>query len=122
MRLGIPVVAVVSGMAMAFAWRDMFSFPIGSIIGLTYGLAFWLAYALDRLLSPRLRGVARTLVFPLAVTAVDWLISTFGILATYGSPVSTQVGDLPLLQLVSITGIWGLTFLMHWLAPVANAV
>ena len=74
-RLGILLVVIVSGAAMAFAWRDMFSFPIGSIIGLTYGLAFSLAYALDRLLSPRLRGVARTLVFPLAVTAIDWLMS-----------------------------------------------
>ncbi len=60
MRLGIPVVVVVGGVAMAYAWRDMFSFPIGSIIGLTYGLAFSLAYALDRLLSPRLRGVTDT--------------------------------------------------------------
>ena len=57
-----------------------------------------------------------------AVTSVDWLMSTFGILATYGSPAYTQVADLALLQPVSVTGIWGLTFLIHWLAPVANEV
>jgi apolipoprotein N-acyltransferase len=120
MRIGLPVVVLVSGAALAFAWRDMFPFPIGSIIGLTYGLAFSLGYVADRVLSVRLSGIARTLVFPLAITTIDWLMSTFGILATYGSPAYTQAGDLPLLQLVSITGIWGLTFLVHWLAPVAN--
>jgi apolipoprotein N-acyltransferase len=73
-------------------------------------------------LNPRLSGVARTLVFPLAVTTVDWLASHVDFLATYGSPAYTQAGNLPLLQVVSVTGIWGLTFLVHWLAPVANAV
>ena len=119
-RLAIPVVVLVSGAAMAFAWRDMFSFPIGPIIGLAYGLAFSLGYVADRALSMRLSGLARTLVFPLAITTIDWLISTFGILATYGSPAYTQADNLPLLQLASVTGIWGLTFLLHWTAPVAN--
>jgi apolipoprotein N-acyltransferase len=32
----------------------------------------------------------------------------------------TQFGDLPLMQLVSVTGIYGLTFLITWLAPVVN--
>jgi apolipoprotein N-acyltransferase len=119
-RLGMPVVLLVSGVALAFAWRDTFPFPIGSSIGLAYGVAFSLAYAADRVLSRRLTGVARTLVFPLAMTTLDWLTSTFGILATYGSPAYTQASDLALLQLASLTGIWGLTFLIHWLAPVAN--
>ena len=120
MRVGMPVVVLVSAATLAFAWRDIFPFPIGSTIGLTYGLAFSLGYVADRALSTRLSGVARTLVFPLAITTVDWLTSSFGIFATYGSPAYTQASDLPLLQLASLTGIWGLTFLIHWLAPVAN--
>jgi apolipoprotein N-acyltransferase len=121
-RLGLPVVVLISAAALAFAWRDMFAFPIGSTIGLVYGVAFSLGYVADRLLSARLSGFARTLVFPLAVTTIDWTMSNFGILATYGSPAYTQAADLPLLQLVSLTGIWGLTFLISWLAPVVNGL
>jgi apolipoprotein N-acyltransferase len=121
-RVGAPVVLLVSGAAMAFAWRDMFDFPIGSIVGCGYGIAFALAYIADRIVGPLLYGLPRTLLFPLAITSIDWLMSRFGILATYGSPAYTQAGDLALLQLASLTGIWGLTFLIHWLAPVANDV
>jgi hypothetical protein len=42
------------------------------------------------------------LVFPLAVTTVDWLASHVDFLATYGSPAYTQAGNLPLLQVVSV--------------------
>ncbi len=122
-RLGLPSVMLVSGAALAFAWRDFFpGTPFGPVLGFGYGLAFSIAYIADRLLSPRLSGLARTLVFPLAVTMVDWSVSHLELLGTYGSPAYTQAADLPLLQVVSVTGIWGLTFLIHWLAPVANAV
>jgi len=122
-RLGLPVVVLVSGAALALAWRDFFpGTPFGPVIGFGYGLAFSIAYIVDRLLSSRLSGVARTLVFPLAVTTIDWSASYLDLLGSYGSPAYTQAANLPLLQVVSMTGIWGLTFLIHWLAPVANAV
>jgi apolipoprotein N-acyltransferase len=34
--------------------------------------------------------------------------------------VSSQYGDLPLMQLVSVTGLWGIIFVMNWLASVVN--
>jgi apolipoprotein N-acyltransferase len=44
----------------------------------------------------------------------------FGMHGSWGSLAYTQVGDLPLLQLLAFTGLAGLTFLIAWLAPVAN--
>jgi apolipoprotein N-acyltransferase len=121
--IGLPVVALASGAALALAWRDFFpGTPFGPVVGFAYGLVFSLAYAADRLIAPCLTGVARTLVFPLAVTTVDVAASHLGIVATYASPGYVLAGDPPLLQLASVTGVWGLTFLLHWLAPVANAV
>jgi apolipoprotein N-acyltransferase len=32
----------------------------------------------------------------------------------------TQAGNLTLLQLLSVTGIWGITFLIGWFAAVVN--
>jgi len=122
-RVAIPVVLVVSGAALALAWRDFFPGTLfGLVIGFAYGLWFALAYVADRLSSPRLTGVTRTLVFPAAVTTLDWAASHVELMGSYGSPAYTQAGDLTLLQVVSVTGIWGLTFLIHWLAPVANEI
>src|SRR4051812_35860883 len=72
-RIGLPVVVLLSGAAVAFAWREFFpGTPFGPIVGFGYGLAFSLAYVADGLMSPRLRGLPRTFIFPLAVTTIDW--------------------------------------------------
>ncbi len=80
-----------------------------------------LPYAIDRALVPRLRPVAGTLVFPAAMVTVQFLLG-FGMHGSWGSLAYTQSGDLPLLQLLAVTGLAGVTFLIAWLAPVANLV
>ena len=78
-----------------------------------------LPYLADRLLTPRLRGFVATLVFPVTFTMFEYL-SSFSSLGTINSIANTQYGDLPLLQVVSVTGIWGITFLLTWFAAVVN--
>jgi apolipoprotein N-acyltransferase len=80
-----------------------------------------LPYAADRALTPRLRPIPATLVFPAAMVTVQFLLG-FGMHGSWGSLAYTQSGDLPLLQLLAVTGLAGLTFLIAWLAPVANLV
>src|SRR5712691_11531228 len=78
-----------------------------------------LPYLADRLMTPRLQGFVAILVFPLAFTTLEYL-SSFGPFGTYNSIANTQYGDLPLMQAVSVTGIWGITFLITWFAAVVN--
>ena len=78
-----------------------------------------LPYLADRLIAPSLGGFISTLVFPLAFTTIEYLAS-FGPFGTIFSIANTQYGDLPLLQVVSVTGIWGITFLITWFAAVVN--
>lgn len=78
-----------------------------------------LPYLADRLITPRLGGFVATLVFPLAYTTIEYLAS-LGPLGTITSIANTQYGNLPLMQLVSVTGIWGLTFLLTWFAALIN--
>ncbi len=80
-----------------------------------------LPYAVDRALMWRLRPVTGTLVFPAAMVTVQFLLG-FGMHGSWGSLAYTQSGDLPLLQLLAVTGLAGVTFLIAWLAPVANLV
>lgn len=120
-------------------WRGMLlawlaRFIVGAIIlrgiVLVSGVGFFVVVALiallvtlpylaDRLMTPRLNGFVATLVFPVALTALEYL-SSFSPNGTIYSLAYTQYGDLPLMQLVSVTGIWGITFLIAWFAAVAN--
>ncbi|MCZ6492674.1 MAG: hypothetical protein O6933_01200 [Planctomycetota bacterium] len=79
-----------------------------------------LPYLADRLISPHLKGVAATLVFPLAFTAWEFLILSINPMGTFGAVAYSQFGNLPLLQLVSITGLAGITFLITWFGSTAN--
>jgi apolipoprotein N-acyltransferase len=78
-----------------------------------------LSFLADRLITPRLNSFAATLAFPLAFTTVEYL-SSFGPFGSYNSIAYSQYGNLPLLQLASVTGIWGITFLITWFAAVIN--
>lgn len=84
------------------------------LIGLTM-----LPYLADRLIAPRLQSFVATLVFPLASTMIEYL-GSFGPFGTITSIANTQYGNLPLMQLASVTGIWGITFLITWFAAVVN--
>lgn len=83
---------------------------VGITMGLLVGLVSFLPFLADRLLSPRLQGFSSVLVFPLATVCLGYPLTVW--LGSWGSPAYTQHGQLVLIQLVSLTGIYGLTFLM----------
>ncbi len=77
-------------------------------------------YLVDRLLTPRLKGFAATLVFPLIVTAVSYVSAKANLMGSIGGAAYFQYSNLALLQLLSITGMWGIVFLVNWFGPVVN--
>src|SRR4051794_38539691 len=86
------------------------------------GVVFVLPFLIDRLVGRRLASpLLRTLVFPAAVVGAEYLIATATpVGAALGSLALTQHENLPLLQLAAVTGGYGVSFLIAWLAPVAN--
>jgi apolipoprotein N-acyltransferase len=106
--VAVPVLALVSYGATLIAFRGVLPFPqvlwftAASLLGV-------IPYVVDRLLTPRLRGVVRTLAFPAADLTLAFTFSQGG-LGSMGVSAYTQVGNLPLTQVVSVTGIWGLGF------------
>ena len=80
-------------------------------------------YLLDRLLTPRVRvlgGLLASLIFPLGQVICEYLRTHLVPYGFFFSPAYTQHGNLPLIQLASITGVYGLSFLMTWFASVGN--
>ena len=94
--------------------------PAGLLILVMLGLLQTVPYLADRLLAPRLPGFAATLVFPLALTALSFVDMTTNPMGNWGAVGYTQYGNLALMQLVSITGMTALTFLIGWFGPIAN--
>jgi len=79
-----------------------------------------LVFAVDRLLAPRLSGIAATLVFPLALTVLEFARARYTPGATWGSIAYSQYGFMPVMQVASLVGIWGITFLLGWSASVTE--
>ena len=121
--VGGPVVMAVQVATLAIQYRGMVPFPTPIYIAvmLFYGLCFTLPYLGDRLLSRRLSVFSGTLVFPLVWTTIEYLLS-LGPFGSWFATAYSQSGNLALLQVLSITGLWGITFLIGWTAAAGNAL
>jgi len=83
-------------------------------------LASGIPYLVDRLLVPRLKGFSATLVFPLIMTVMDYISAKSNPLGSLAGSAYNQYSNLALIQLLSVTGMWGIVFLVNWLGPVLN--
>jgi len=87
---------------------------------IVWGFLGALPFLVDRLVAPLIPGFWATLAFPAACTAIEFLDSRLNPYGTWGATGYTQHGVLPLMQLASVTGIWGIGFLIGWFAAVVN--
>jgi len=120
--LGIPLIGLVAGCATWFAFQGVIPGDRNelSAVATAAGVMMSIVYLADRLISPRLTGIAATLVFPAAsVTAL--LVGSLGApFGTWANDAYVQY-DLPWLsRFASIAGIWSIAFLPPWLAAVIN--
>jgi apolipoprotein N-acyltransferase len=116
---------LASAVAMlSFLYQSHLLNPLSIVIFLLMSSILALPYLLDRLIAPRLAllsGVLATLIFPLSRVVVEYLLS-FLPFGSFFSLATTQYGNLPLLQVISVTGVYGVSFLMAWSASVGNGV
>lgn len=124
--IGFLLVWLASFVTMAVTIRDMLPFfplPVYLVTVLVSALTVGaLPFLADRLLVPRLPGFVATLVFPLAVTVMDYVGAITNPMGSIGAQAYAQYGNLALMQLLSLTGMWGIVFLVSWFASVANFV
>ncbi len=93
----------------------------GALLGVMYGLLF----LVDRLLVQRLpeqgaASFAGTLVFPCLMAGYELLWFNKLLFGSSGSWAYSLQSNLVLMQLISITGLWGLTFITSWFASTVN--
>lgn len=91
---------------LIYAFVPLFSLPLAG--GMFAGLLAW------RWTLARAGETAALYTFPALVVVIEWLDYTLTPLGTWGGFPNTQLENLPLLQLASLTGAAGLSFLFGW--------
>lgn len=118
-RWAVPALMVVGAIATYVSFRGAVSGDQMVIAAAGGAVLTPLPYVADRLVHGRLGGLARTLVFPMADTALSFAAGT-GEFGTMGHVAGTQTGNLALVQTAAVAGQWGIGFLVAWSAAVAN--
>ncbi|UCE00498.1 MAG: apolipoprotein N-acyltransferase [Chloroflexota bacterium] len=126
-KVGQGFLSIIAAYFLAFLigfgaiWVSFGNGPLFAIIlAVFYGLLWSLPYLADRLAGRRLTGFASTLVYPLVAATLEFVNIYTNPVGMWGATGFTQYGDLPLMQLASVTGMIGITFLLGWFASVAN--
>jgi len=115
---GMLWIWLAMAIAMGISLRGIVPIPGVAYLVLPVAMGFFasLPFLVDRLVAPLVPGFWATLVFPVAWTATEFLDSRWNPYGTWGATGYTQHGVLPLMQLASVTGVWGIGFLIGWFA------
>lgn len=80
-----------------------------------------LPYVIDRLYFRRFGSSAwLTLVYPVAATAMDYFSASGSPFGTFGAGAYSQRDFPAVMQIASLTGLWGITFVASWAASLVN--
>ncbi len=108
--------------AWEVAYLGTVPLPTAAHLGLftALSLILGLVFLADRWVARRFGGVLAALVLPCGWVLFEFLNGLASPNGTWGSIAYTFSGDLPLNQIVSVTGWTGLTFLVGWFATTVN--
>ncbi|WP_194906714.1 nitrilase-related carbon-nitrogen hydrolase [Catenulispora rubra] len=96
--------------------------PVAVLIIVGSALLFGLVVLLARALIGQRRQLLATVVFPAAWVTVELAMSQAAPFGAWWSLAYTQANVLPVFQILSVTGIWGVTFLVLLVPAAAAAV
>ncbi len=120
MWVGIPAFTLVHIGVWELAYRGMVPLPLAPRLGMEAGVSLVLAlcFAAHAWAMRRSPGMQRTLVLPSALVVFEFLASRFNPGATWGSYAYSLVESTEIVQIASLVGWLGLTFLLAWVASV----
>lgn len=124
---GSLILATAASLTMVVAFRGlngaMFnSTAIYCVVMIVTTVIGLIPVILDRYYSARISTWTLTLIYPSLKTFLEYAGSLNSPFGEWGSGAALFAGWLPLSQIVSITGIWGLSFLICWFASTVNFV
>jgi apolipoprotein N-acyltransferase len=116
------VIPLSIGIVSQFSFWYIFDNPKSVMFYIPFfvGLFTGFLFLIDRLIYPKINGFIATLIFPLAYTAFDFLSNLYNPFGTTGILGYSQLEFLSFSQLASITGMWGITFMIAWFGSVVS--
>ena len=90
------------------------------VLTLYYAILWFFPYLMHRWVAQKRNDFISTLIFPVAAVSAEFINNL--LYGSWASLAYTQFDHLPLIQLASLTGIWGITFLVMWFGSVINWV
>jgi apolipoprotein N-acyltransferase len=93
------------------------------LIDAAFALYLLVPCLIDSLLHGKIRSrLLSSFVYPSALVVVQFLLSYVDALGTVITWTGGLFSQKPLVQLVSVTGVWGPSFLVGWLASTVNTL
>jgi len=114
---------LATAIPLIVSWNGATFFPGLGEIGFFLAVApiALIAVVIDRYFHVRIPDSAWMLfIFPIAATALDFFQANGSPFGTFGASAYSQRGFLPIMQIASVTGIWGITFVMSLFASTVN--
>jgi apolipoprotein N-acyltransferase len=121
---GVTIGLLLNILIYIIKWNGilMFTGLMHVLIFTGVGILYFIPYIIDRLVHPKFsHSFLSTLVLPLSWSSTEFLFTKLGY-GTWSLMAYSQYGNLPLLQIISITGMYGVTFLITWFASMINWV
>lgn len=120
-------VFVVTSIIISICYQFMFlKFTLSNPSSILYylpafmGPVYGLLFTFDSIMYHKIKGFLSTLIFPLCYVIIEWLITLANPLGNTGMLAYSQYQILPVMQLASITGTYGITFIIVWFGSIAN--
>ena len=120
--IGLFVGGVITILAYIVGWKGLI--PVKGVyyfvISGSIGIIYWLPFVVDRLFSPKIKGLTSTLLFPFTFVTIELISLLTNPYLTWGSIAYTQYHFILFKQLVSLTGLSGIVFMVTWFGSVVN--
>ncbi len=118
---GFLFIVIAGWISNIFIWKGMM--PMSGLfyyfLMFMFSVTTALMYLIDKAYSQKFKGIISTLVFPSVYILVDFITISTNPSGSYGTLVHTQT-SLSLMQIISVTGIWGVIFIIMWTASIIN--
>lgn len=102
----------IGGLNMVGYLRMLVPVPVIVVFILVPSIVFAFSIISARTATFRMKPWLAVFVFPAVWTTYEFLLSLISLNGTAGSIAYTQTDFLPLIQVASLTGIWGITFIV----------
>ncbi len=120
-RPWLAIVALWVGMSACHAFMYDGLLPVSGLVFyaacLLVGGIWVFPFIVDRLLYRRLDGLASTFLWPLLMVTINYFLAPY-----LPNLAHSQIEYLSLIQIVSVTGMGGLVFLIYWFAGTLNRI